>query len=339
MVSALTYRPGKGGLHLAQRIDEILERLSAYHFGHINRLAVFQSILAAGKTEIRTSDWETLAKKLGSNVSIAVDAAEVALESAARFLYEDLDVPGDKFLPYSSQMVLLSEFFHRCPKPNKTQKQILRKWFWVTSLSGWFAGANTTHIRYALEEMRGLAENEKKELNVMRLDDPARPFPLRFDARSARVRALCIFMLKMKPLDLASGKPLKVEVTFREYGMSYIFSHISSPLVSNPANRILINKKPGFSAKEQLTALADNLFSDESKTEKRDRILESHYIPQEAYEALLRNDARGFIESRARHIAQCERDFMESLGITLPKDTYPEESDYVEYDADADTDF
>jgi len=323
MVSALTYREGEGAIDLAERIDYILEELSAYRFENLSRLTVFRAIMAAAGMNIYSSDWESLSKKVGEKLSFKIDAAGNALFLAARFLYEAIDIPGDKLLPYSHQMVLLSEFFHNCPNPDSIQLEILKKWFWVTSLSGWFAGANSTQINNAIDEMRDLAKNFNITFKVMPLDDPARKFPNRFDMRSARIRILLIFMLKMKPLNPDTGERVEAERILHEYGtLLHIFPRVDQPFVSNPANRILLEKKAGQSTREQLISIPEKF---------RDSVLESHGITPDAYEALLRDDAVSFINYRAQNLYHLERNFMSSLGI-MP----PEEAGFGETDVDAD---
>jgi len=314
MVSALTYSEEQEGFHLSQRIDEILERLSDYHFDNIKRQTVLRAISAAAGMETHTSDWESLAKKLGQN-ACAVDDAEKALVVAARFLYERLKVPGDRLLPYTNQILLLSEFFRHCPSPDKQKENILERWFWVTSLAGWFAGASNTQINKSLNGMRALAQDGTTRPQVMPLSDPARPFPSSFDMRSSRVRALLLFTLTLKPLDPTTAKPLEAVRILHEHGnraLLYVFPYAKGGLLSNPANRILLKRKPEQSVKKQLLSI---------NPQKLDKVLNSHGIPCEAYDALLKDDACGFIEARAKHLVQLEREFMKKMGITPSEET------------------
>lgn len=327
MVSALTYREGEGGMDLSQRIDEILEKLGVYHFGQIKRSTVFRAIMAAAEKDIYStgSELESLGKGLGKDLGPAVDAAEQALERAARFFHEELRLPGDRLLPYSHQMLMLSEFFRHCPKPDEGQREVLKRWFWATSLSGWFAGANTTQIDNALDEMKELAMDGAHRLQVMPLYEPAQPFPNRFDMRSARIRAFLLFMLRRKPLDFNTGDPLQLEGILGDYGNMawfHVFQNIERSLVANPANRVLLERVPGKSVKEQLRSLDPQI---------RREVLESHLIPDEAFEALERDDALGFIQKRAACLARVEREFIIDLGLTPAKEG-------VFGDADIDTD-
>ena len=135
-----------------------------------------------------------------------MDSVERALFDAARFLTVQLGVPSDGVMPYTNQLLLMSEFFRLCPAPSDGQQDLLERWFWVTSFSGWFAGANTTQLRIAITEMHKLAKGSTEPFEVVSLDDQAQPFPLYFDMRSARVRCLLLVMLRLKPRDPQTGE-------------------------------------------------------------------------------------------------------------------------------------
>ncbi|MCP4350862.1 MAG: DUF262 domain-containing protein [Desulfobacterales bacterium] len=328
MVSALTYREGKNQIHLARRIDEILYSLSDYNFGNINRFTVFRSIVAAAGRDIHKSDWEDLAGKLGKDLPHAADIAEKSLMSAVRFLYEELRVSSDKLLPYTHQILLLSEFFHYCSEPDARQKEILKRWFWITSLSGWFAGINTTKLNHALKEMCRFAKDGSVNMEIMSPDEPARPFPESFDMRSARIRALLIFMLCLNPLNPDTGEAVETDRLFSTYGkhtLPYVFPRITKDIISNPANRILLERKPRKTVKDQLCSIDLQIQS---------QVLKSHGISDDAYELLIQNDAHGFVKTRAENIAELEREFMLKNRITPPK----EGTGFGETDIDTDDD-
>ncbi len=328
MVSALACREAEGEKSLAECIDEILESLSDYHFANAGksiRMTVFRAIMAAAGKEIHKSDWEYVAKKINQEEwSNAAEKAGEALGNAAQFLHEELGVPGCKLLPYTNQILLLGEFFRHCSHPNKQQKTILKKWFWVSSLSGLLASVNTTQLNKAMEEMRNFAENGAVKFRMTPLDQPARPFPEKHDMRSSRSRAFSIFMLSRKqPLVPETGEPVdpdKVLSASENEAFAYVFPR--APLASNTANRIFLERIPGMSIKKRLCSIPENL---------RDRVLESHGIPPDACQALIENDAQKFIEARTRHLAEIEKQFIRDLGITVP-----DEIDYGEADIDTD---
>ncbi len=326
MVSALTYRNIDGKKSLTKKIDEILERLNEYHFGNISRMTVFRAILASNNKDIHKSEWGKIAKNLNKyELEKAIDKASTALMDAARFISEELGTPGDKLLPYTNQILILGDFFHYCPQPGESQKAILKKWFWVSSLSGGFASQNNTQLNKALKEMRAFAVSGDAKFHVMSLDLPSRPFPIRYDTRAARVRALLIFMFSLGPLDPETAKPIAADKILGEAGNKspvYVFPGVKAPLASSPANRILLEKRPGKTIRERLRSIP---------REHLEKVLRGHGIPDSAYEGLLNDDARKFIEEREQHMARIERRFMQKVGVAPPK-----ENTFGEPDIDTD---
>lgn len=320
MVSALTYEGDSKTVHLAEQIDEILESLAEYTFEGIDRLIVLQAIILSAGKRIHRTEWERLASDLKNKLKQSIKSARTSLLSAARFLYTEIGVPGDRLLPYSHQILMLSEFFRICPNPNDEQKNILRQWFWCTSLSGWFAGQNTTQINSGIDEMRKLAKQEIKVFNYMPIKDEARPFPDRFDLRSSRVRALILFMLSLHPLN-PDGNPANEKMIFyrqENQTMAYVFPGIKGVLKSSPANRILLERLPGKTIKEQIAAVAPDL---------KNKVLESHGISEDAFQALLNNNAKDFIVNRAQYLAEIERNFISDMGIPISEDSISGETD------------
>jgi hypothetical protein len=313
MVSALSYHNKENGKSLEEYIDEILESLTDYHFNNINRMTIFRAIMAAADTKIHRSDWENLAKKISQdNLSIAVQKAGNALQAAAAFLNKEIDLPGDKLLPYTNQLLLLSEFFRHCSKPKQEQKNILKKWFWVSSLSDWLTSINTTQLNQALEEMQQFAENPSFQLKLMSGKPVAQAFPEQFSSlNSSRLRAFFIFMLTKKPLNISTGEPIDYYKILSENGknaFAYIFPRLKRPLSSSPANRLLLERIPRQSIKDRLLSIPEP---------KQEQILNSHGIPTKAYQALKENDAETFLQLRTLHLMELEKNFIQKFGITL----------------------
>ncbi|MEN8214989.1 MAG: DUF262 domain-containing protein [Pseudomonadota bacterium] len=309
MVSALTYRDKENGKSLEEYIDEILESLTDYHFNNINRMTIFRAIMAAADTKVHRSDWENIAKKISQdNLSVAVQKAGNALQTAAAFLNKEIGLPGDKLLPYTNQLLLLNEFFRHCPKPKPAQKKILKKWFWVSSLSDWLTSINTTQLNQALEDMQKFAEDDSFELKLMSGKPVAQAFPQQFSSsKSSRFRAFFIFMLTKRPLDLITGEPIDSYKILSENGKN-AFAYIFPRLSSSPANRLLLERIPRQSIRERLLSIPEP---------KQEQILNSHGIPTKAYQALKEDDAETFIELRTQHLMELEENFLQQFGITL----------------------
>jgi hypothetical protein len=231
----------------------------------------------------------------------------VALGLAVEFLRTVVGVPLGRLLPYSIQLVLLTACFHVAPDPSDAQLAALRRWFWATSWNGYFAGANTTQVKNALAEMRRFARGEVRSLEAA--NEKARPFPDRFDMRSARIRSLILWQLReLTPLGV-DEKPLNV-VDIIEKADIDAFRHVvveGSGLVSSPANRVVLPTPPGISVRRALSELpADS------------PVAMSHGITEVALTALRCGNLDGFIQKRVEYMAEREREFMGSLSVSLP---------------------
>ena len=175
LVSALTYQEGE--FHLASMLNEFKAELNKKGFGSLNRVFLLRSVLAALELDIYAKDWADLMVKpeVRERLPEGFDAATQGVKFALKML-QGLGVTSDRLLPYGLQLVLLGEFHRICPQPAAGTVELLRRWFWVTSFTGWFGGVNTAQAKRALEEIRNLAKGESETFNVVDLDMPAQPF-------------------------------------------------------------------------------------------------------------------------------------------------------------------
>jgi hypothetical protein len=305
MVSALTYE-AEVGASLSDRITLIQESLSDLGYGSVPSITIFRSILAvAGEEDVQEARWEVLAKRVRHQLSSAMVDTELALQRAVSFLRDVLSVPLARLVPYNAQIMLLVAFFGLTPGPSAQQSETLVRWFWSTSWSGFFAGANSTQIKQALQEMRDFAAGRQ----VLKLDDQvARPYPDRFDLRGARIRAFILWELrefaKRQGLDGREYDP--VDFLARSDSNAYRQVVTGTPSASSPANRLILPTPPRVSLRRALVDLSGD---------QEAAICGSHGIPSEALARLKAGDGEGFITERAAYLAHRERAFMVELGV------------------------
>ncbi|MGI8336745.1 DUF262 domain-containing protein [Actinomadura scrupuli] len=306
MLSALTYRAGKPSL--AEHLDTVTEQVAATGFGEFSSDVVFRALLAiAGEDRSHGTRWEALATHVQGELRDFVEATQEALIRAVIFLRDVVGVPLAGLIPYNDQLMLLITFFHHRPDPDSRQLKELTRWFWVTSWSGYFAGAGATQINRAISDMRRLARGGGA---ITPKGVQARPFPDRFDLRSARVRAFIIWDLQEFSNRLTrDGLKLNgVDMLARGVSSAYrsIVMKRSRYATLSPANRIIITAEPRELVKDILLNLPDGL---------RDSVPASHGIPRKAMDRLAAGDDEGFIEVRRDFLAQRERAFMARFGL------------------------
>src|SRR5436305_7079046 len=327
MFSALTYEErDEGRFHLAGEIDKLQQSMVRSGFGQVGRTILLRAVLTAAGLDMYRTDWSRLGEQVKDatrqRLPDAVNEAERGLKEARSFL-NGLGVLNARMLPYSMQLVALCAFFGRCSEPTTEQRKLLQRWFWSSSFAGWFGTGNPTRVRRLVEELRDRISQEQSptKLEHMDLDQPALPTPLRFDLRSARVRALVCVLLRRSPRR-PDGTPLKLEEAAQllfERGpeaMSVVCATVKdSDLRRSPANRILdvAPDVPG-QAKNWLLKLDPSL---------RDEVLDSHAVPLDSFGLIQSGDNDTFLQRRLDLFGQIERDFMEEVHVTLPESNKP----------------
>ncbi len=307
MVSALSYQAG--GDSLAERIEATGERIAATGYGQISSITIFRSVLAvAGENDVMNARWEVLADRVRGVLAKTTEDTDIALMHAIAFLRDEVKVPLARLIPYQHQIMLLAAFFHRRPQPTIRQRDALVRWFWGTSWSGFFAGANTTQIKNSLAMMKDFARGR---LEMPWEPQAARPFPDKFDLRSARVRAFILWELQDFPSRFVAGRGWIDPVDLLVRSDSEAYQHVvwDVPGVSHPANRLIYPTEAGISVKSALQALSGS---------DRVNVLKSHCIPLGALESLEGGDGEAFISERAYVLIRKERDFIENMAIETP---------------------
>lgn len=319
MVSALTYRPNE--FHLAEHLNNFIkDELTERNFGNLKRIFLLRAVLAALGLDIYAKDWAVVMVKpeVRERLPESFEAATRGLKLALKFL-KKLGVKSDQLLPYGLQLVLLGEFYRLCPDPKPAVCDLLRRWFWVTSFTGWFGTASTSKVTHALHEIRALADGTGSGFSVINLDEKALPFPERFDSRSARARTFLLYLASLQPLSLVTQEKLELGKLLSTLGASAIGYIWHSPsearhFSSVPANRIFLNGDVR-NVFEHLKSLDEKMLH---------KVLPSHGFPGESIEALHDNDHRKFIQSRENNLIEGERDFMKTWRVNLPENRIAE---------------
>ena len=312
LVSALTYQEGE--FHLASMLNEFKAELRKKGFGSLDRVFLLRSVLAALGLDIYAKDWADLMVKpdVRERLPEGFEAATQGIRFALKML-QGLGVTSDRLLPYGLQLVLLGEFHRICTQPAAGTVELLRRWFWVTSFTGWFGGVNTAQAKRALEEIRNLAKGKSETFNVVDLDMPALPFPDRFDARSARVRAFLLYLASLRPRSLSGGADLDPGPLLSLLGtdaVGYVWSNPDPPeLVSSPANRLFVDEDHVGQALGALAKLDD---------EELKRLFPTHGFPIDCIGRLRNDDRPGLIDARLATLIGGERAFMVQRRVSLP---------------------
>ena len=317
MVSALMYRQAPGGepFNLAAQIDVMESLLGEQHFD-IDRTIILRCILANLDEDIYNTDWTRLAAEKREDLLVklrnSVDRTSVSLNRAINFL-QSMDVRTSRLLPYSMQLVVLSAFFDRRPDPSHWQEALLRRWFWVSSFSGWFGGANPSRVNGLVAEFRNkIAPSVRaRALESFNLSAESLPYPTSFDMRSARTRALLLVMLSLRPMggpDMLRENVWRLVSELGPEAVGKILPNVPAEFIRDPANRITrVDESVRGSYKQWVLKMY---------VQKSWSVLESHAISRECAAALSDGDDRQFLQLRQDALIRAEVNFQAKAEVT-----------------------
>ncbi|MGY4909305.1 DUF262 domain-containing protein [Micromonospora aurantiaca (nom. illeg.)] len=316
MVSALMYRQSgsNAGFDLASKIDSLSSQLGEVGFGEVDRTTILRSVLANLDEDIYRTDWTRLAgskrNELLPGLRQGVERASRSLDKAVEFL-KGLGVGTSRLLPYTMQLAVLSAFFDKCSSPGGEQLAFLRRWFWVSSFSGWFGGANPSRVNALVSEFRRVvAVAAPERLDNFDMDAVSLPFPATFDMRSARTRTLLLVMLSLHPRSLDGSEIVEPWRMISEKGpdaVGYVWGDLPKSLTGNPANRMI---RPPDVPRGLLKPWVKLQLSKASPN-----VLESHGFDSVALERVLADDVQGFVLARQQCLVEHERRFQERVGV------------------------
>jgi hypothetical protein len=306
LMRAATWSPE---FDLLDTIDcQVLDAVKEYGFESIERRAVLRNLSAAAGGAFHASSIDDLRNKK----SLLPDAARATVSSyklAVDFFVNQLGVVNAEILPYSNQIVVLSEVFRRLPRPTKDQSEALRRWFWRTSASEYFGGWNTGQMVQDHEAIKRFAEDTSKELEFV----AARPTPdnwaiATFRLNNALSKCFALLLAAQGPRDLLTGNKISLNEALA-WQNSREFHHIfpRAFLRARDTEARRIGHLANFTILESATnkSIADRPPSQYIDGCRRQlgaefkAVMASHLIDDNCLEALSRDDFNDFISARS----------------------------------------
>lgn len=209
-----------GGLttaRIAVRVDE------ETHFGTLADRVVAQALLVRRHTDISrdvhgefTPSRRSVSDFPDESQEEAYQATEQALVAAVQFLQQQCGVPHLSFLPFRFQLLVLVRFFSFFPHAHDRNLELLRRWFWRTSV-----GANALGINGSQTDLRDMAaclvlgqesDSIQRLLASARLESSPSPIDLKvFRATRSDSKVILMALWSRGPVDPDSGAPISME--------------------------------------------------------------------------------------------------------------------------------
>nr|WP_311152836.1 DUF262 domain-containing protein [uncultured Actinomyces sp.] len=193
------------------------------HFGALPDKVVVQALLVRRHTDItRDVHGEFSPRRRAvsdfsnENQEEAYAATERALAAAVVFLQQQCGVPHMTFLPFRFQLLVLTRFFAFFPHAQDRNLELLRRWFWRTSVGADELGINGSQTD--LRDMAACLVPRQESASVQRLlsaatlvSAPKIPDLGVFRATRSDSKVILTAMWNLEPIDPDSGAPITTE--------------------------------------------------------------------------------------------------------------------------------
>lgn len=193
---------------LSVAISEIKKACSDVGFSDVPEGIVLRSVAASAGLGINKADIQKLRELKADKLQQAVGAAKEALVKALSFVRDEFNIRDFGYVPYALQINLLAEFFRISGDANNDGFAELRRWFWFTSATRHFGGANTGQISRELARFRGFAGGRDRFLfDRVNIDISPLLFD-KFNLRNASSTVFSLLLNLMSPKKTLDGREI-----------------------------------------------------------------------------------------------------------------------------------
>lgn len=309
LMRAATWTPE---FDLRDAIDEVRESLADRNFETVDRKTMLRVVAAAGGFGFAADDIDRLRTKTPEELGAILATVKAGTQKAVDFLASHIKAPRPAALPYANQFAVLAELFRQIPSPSADHFSQVERWFWRTTLSGYFGGWNTGQMARDFDAVKVFVSSEPAQgievSAAMPTNDVWRV--TQFRANSAVSKMLALILSYEDALDLITGMRIDARKSLawnndkefhhffpREYLKSEGIDQGKANATANivllsSASNIRISKSP---PSVYLAKLQDDL--------GRDVLVErcnSLLVSEEALDAALADDYPRFLGCRAR---------------------------------------
>ena len=191
---------------LIDTIDgEVLEAISEKGFGGFDRKAVLRNLSAAAGGGFSADSIDDLRNKSVEQLKSAAAETVEAYKRVADFLKDEIGAPGDAIIPYANQVVVLAELLRLLKAPTAAQFTELKRWFWRTTLTGYFSGWNTGQMATDLQLVKDFSAGRRSDLEIAHSKPTNHIWLVRqFRSNNALAKLLALMIAQEGPRDLCT---------------------------------------------------------------------------------------------------------------------------------------
>lgn len=240
-----------GAFDLSDTIKSVRDALKDKNFEEVSESDILKNISSSIGYGINKDDINRLRDCSSDELKIAANKCVEGYKHAVDFITRELPITSYAFLPYGLQLTLLVEFFNICPNPNINQRETLKRWFWKTAFSRYFASFNTAQLSKDLTDIRNYAHGLSEDLIISKPVDYVKFVNDEFKLNKANSKTLALLLASMNPQSLLDGSRIntnKALAIINRHEFHHIFpkaylktNGYSEPITNAHSNICLLN--------------------------------------------------------------------------------------------------
>ena len=158
---------------------------------------------SASEWKISTASGRRLLNSWNQSLTMFASGADRAVD----FLTSHIKAPRPEALPYANQFAVLSVISRRINSPTSSQFAAIERWFWRTTLSGYFSGWNTGQMARDYAAIAAFVASNPDDIEVQAALPREEIWSLtQFRSNSAVSKMLALMMSYQDPVDILTGQ-------------------------------------------------------------------------------------------------------------------------------------
>jgi hypothetical protein len=310
LMRAATWSPD---FDLGNTVENIKATLEPKKFHTLDNKTFLRTLGAAAGGDFSAQSIDALRDLDNDRLTSAADAMKAAALRAADFLSTEIGAPRAEALPYANQFAVLCEVYRLLPHPNSPQLAEIKRWFWLTTLSGYFGGWDSGQMTQDTRQIRAFAEGKVDNLGEGGVIPSASLWRMKpFRSNSAASKMLGLILAHETPSDLINGQKIDTDKSLawsndKEYHHFFPQAYLKRMKVPGNAanvvgNIVLLTSKSNIDILDSAPSEYLNRIIADSGREELVKRLATNLVPESALDAALADDFSGFLELRSQFL-------------------------------------
>ncbi len=293
---------------LGDSVEKVRQAIAPKKFAGLDEKVFLRALSAAAGGSFNVESIDDLRKKDGDTLARAVQETEESAKRACDFLATEVGVPRYEALPYANQFAVLCEIYRIVGTPSSTQLGDIRRWFWRTTLAGYFGGWNTGQMTSDTTTIRAWGIGVYKSLDIGTVTSNEKIWRVKtFRANSATAKMVALMLSNAGPLDIISGQKIDPDKSLawsndKEFHHFFPQAYLKRSRKGTPhlvANIVLLTSTSNIHIRDSSPSVYLQEIIDADGRETLVARLATNLVSEAALEAALKDDYEGFLYERS----------------------------------------